>query len=203
MLQSKRSAKDRDVTPELLGPSDYQALAEHLSRQSAESDRFGLADHLPFSGAADAQDPALRARRLSQWARGPNEPGWQRTWAVRNGGVGPIVGHLDLTGPEFKAELHRARVILGVEAAYRRRGVGERLLREAIAFARDAGLAWLDLWVFAHNAPALALYRKIGFVEIGRFPDQFRTRQMSIDDIAMAFRLDPHLPHGVFPTVSR
>jgi len=186
----------------LLGPSDYEALAEHLSRQSAESDRFGVADHLPFSGASDAQDPGLRARRLSQWGRALNETGWQRTWAVRAGRAGSITGHLDLTGPELKAELHRARVSLGVESAHRRRSVGERLLREAIAFARDAGLAWLDLWVFAHNAPALALYRKVGFVEIGRFPDQFRTRQMSIDDIAMAFRLDPHLPHGVFSTVS-
>lgn len=202
MLQSKRFATDGRATPEPLGPSDYEALAEHLRRQNAESDRFGVALHAPFSGASEARDPGRCARQLARWATPLSEPGWQRTWAVRDRG-GAIAGHLELTGPSLKVELHRARVALGVEPAYHRRGIGERLLREAIAFARDAGLAWLDLWVFAHNAPALALYRKIGFVETGRFPDQFRFRQMSIDDIAMAFRLDPHLPLGVFSTVIR
>jgi ribosomal protein S18 acetylase RimI-like enzyme len=65
------------------------------------------------------------------------------------------------------------------------------LLREAIAFARRAGLAWLDLWVFAHSAPAWALYHKIGFIEVGRLPDQFRIGQMSIEDVAMVLQLDP------------
>lgn len=202
MRGSKLPARGADIAPELLGPSDYEALAEHLERQSAESDRFGVALHAPFSGAAEARDPDLRARRLSQWALALSEPGWRRTWAVRDG-RGGILAHLDLAGSDLKAELHRARVVLGVEPLYHRRGMGERLLRQAIAFARDEGLAWLDLWVFAHNAPALALYRKIGFVEVGRFPDQFRFRQMSIEDVAMAFRLDPRLPIGIFPTVLR
>ncbi len=203
MLQGKPFAASGDVTPELLGPSDYEALAEHLRRRHAVSDRFGLACHAPFSSAEDMQDPEARMRRLSQWARPLNEPCWLRSWAIRSGAGESIAASLDLGGPELKAELHRARVLLGVEPAFCRRGFGERLLRRAIGFARDAGLAWLDLWVFAHNAPALALYRKVGFVEIGRFQDQFRAREMSIDDIAMAFRLDPHLPHGVFPTAPR
>ncbi len=72
--------------------------------------------------------------------------------------------------------------------------VTHRRLAAAIAFAGRAGLAWLDLWIFAHNAPAWALYHKIGFIEVGRLPDQFRIGQMSITDVAMVLQLDPHLP---------
>jgi GNAT superfamily N-acetyltransferase len=182
------------VTPKLLEPGDYDALAEHFKRQNAEADHLGLPLFSPFTGLPDALEPERRARRLSQWARQLSEPIWQRTWGVRGGDGGPIVAHLDLTGPEFKVELHRAKVSLGVEPAYHRQGIGERLLQEAIAFARRAGLAWLDLWIFAHNAPAWALYHKIGFIEVGRLPDQFRIGQMSIEDVAMVLQLDPHLP---------
>lgn len=199
MLQSNRFELDGNTAPELLGPGDYNALAEYFDRLRGATDRFGLALHAPFSGAAEARDPEARARCLSQWERPLSEPAWRRTFAFRDG-AGAVVARLDLLGPELEAELHRARVALGVEPAFQRRGLGERLLRHAIAFARDSDLAWLDLWVFAHNEPALALYRKVGFVEIGRHRDQFRWRRMSIDDIAMAYRLDPHLPHRVFQT---
>jgi len=181
------------MSPELLGPSDIEDLADHLARQNAHSDRIGLAYFAPFARAG-AIESDIAVRRLGQWARALSEPGWQRTWGLRDGddragGKRAIIAHLDLTGPGLEAELHRAGLRLGVEPAYHRQGVGEGLLREAIAFAREAELAWLDLWVFAHNAPALALYRKMGFVEIGRFPDQFRLGQISIDDVAMCLAL--------------
>ena len=38
----------------------------------------------------------------------------------------------------------------------------------AIEWARERGLHKLSLGVFAHNAAAIALYRKFGFLEEGR-----------------------------------
>jgi RimJ/RimL family protein N-acetyltransferase len=181
----------RPVSPELLGPDDYEALAEHLNRQNAETDKLGLPFFVAITGPApDAYEPSQRANRLSNWARKVGDPGWQRMWGLRDRAGGMIIAHLELTGPEYKVKQHRAKIAIGVEPAFRRQGLGEGLLRAAIAFAHDVDLAWLDLWVFAHNEPATALYRKIGFVEVGRFKDQFRIGQWAIEDIAMAFKLE-------------
>lgn len=59
-----------------------------------------------------------------------------------------------------------ANVAVAPEA--RRRGIGDALLSAAVALAREAGLACLQLEVRAGNAPALALYEKRGFQAVGR-----------------------------------
>ena len=57
-------------------------------------------------------------------------------------------------------------------------------------WCRDAtDLAWIDLGVFAHNEAARALYRKVGFVELGTTRDRFRVDGTSIDDIHMTLAL--------------
>lgn len=180
----------RGAIEKLLTHDDDEALAEHFARQRKAFDDLGLPIMGPITGSNPEPEAESGARRIAGWDQPLNEPGWRRTWGVRSGAREPIIAHLVLAGPDLAAELHRARVELGVEPAYQRRGFGEGLLRTGIAFAKDAGLAWLDLWVFGHNAPAQALYRKLGFVEVGRYEDQFRLGNLSVDDVAMALRLD-------------
>jgi putative acetyltransferase len=55
-----------------------------------------------------------------------------------------------------------------VERGWRGRGVGSAPVAEAIERAGISGLHKLSLDVFAHNAAAIALYHKFGFVEEGR-----------------------------------
>jgi ribosomal protein S18 acetylase RimI-like enzyme len=55
---------------------------------------------------------------------------------------------------------------MGIDAAYRARGIGGALLDEAIAWSTRAKFRRLYLEVYAHNAAALALYRSRGFVEL-------------------------------------
>jgi [ribosomal protein S18]-alanine N-acetyltransferase len=57
---------------------------------------------------------------------------------------------------------------LAVVPAARRQGVGGRLLQEAKALAASRGGSALFLEVATSNAAALALYRREGFVEVGR-----------------------------------
>jgi ribosomal protein S18 acetylase RimI-like enzyme len=56
----------------------------------------------------------------------------------------------------------------------RGQGIGTALMEAAIGWAREQGLHKLSLDVFAHNEAALALYRKLGFVEEGRRVKHYR-----------------------------
>jgi ribosomal protein S18 acetylase RimI-like enzyme len=164
---------------------DDEDFARHLARLFALTDDFGL----PLISGDDEITPERAARRRASMALPLDQISWRRYFGVRLGAAGPIIAHLSLWGPDHAAELHRARIRLAVEPGFRRQGHGERLLQAGVGFAQKAGLAWLDLWVYGHNAPALALYRKLGFVEIGRYEDQFRIGERSVDDVAMALRL--------------
>jgi RimJ/RimL family protein N-acetyltransferase len=63
---------------------------------------------------------------------------------------------------------------MAVARAWRGRGVGTALMKAAIEWAREQRLHKLSLSVFPHNAAAIALYRRCGFVEEGRRIKQYR-----------------------------
>jgi tRNA threonylcarbamoyl adenosine modification protein YeaZ/ribosomal-protein-alanine acetyltransferase len=62
--------------------------------------------------------------------------------------------------PPFEYEVHT----IGVDPAYQGRGIGRRLLANLLDFA-DGGVVYLE--VRTDNAAAIALYRDVGFVEVG------------------------------------
>lgn len=172
----------------LLSARHAPALCAHIQRHGAESGRGGDVIFRPRSSGEELDEAAAIERHRIAWDRPLSEPLWLRTWGLFDAGGG-LLGHLDLSGGRLPAELHRAMVGMGIERAARRQGHGRALLETAIAWSRDHGLAWLDLGVFAHNAPARALYASIGFVEVGLTRDQFRVDGTSIDDVAMTLRL--------------
>jgi len=54
---------------------------------------------------------------------------------------------------------------VGVLPAYRRRGIGSRLLAEALALLRERGMRHATVWTFSYlesQAPAVALYQRAG-----------------------------------------
>lgn len=56
---------------------------------------------------------------------------------------------------------------VAVDNTYRRQGIADELIAAFVRFGQ-AKLAFLTLEVRASNAPAIALYAKHGFVEVGR-----------------------------------
>lgn len=56
---------------------------------------------------------------------------------------------------------------LGVKAEVRGQGIGYRLVEQAISYVREVAAPYLTLFVDVANTPAIALYRRTGFVEIG------------------------------------
>ena len=59
---------------------------------------------------------------------------------------------------------------LAVSPAYRRQGVGEMLVEALIAYLQKKKIIALLLEVRVSNAPAIALYQKMGFEQVGRRP---------------------------------
>ncbi len=118
------------------------------------------------------------------------EPGWQRWFVALEESDSRIVGQVDLKGDGLRAGLHRCELGLGIERPHRGGGLGRRLMVTAIEFARsEESLSWVDLRVFAHNAAGRALYRKLGFTEVGTLTDRFRIQGVPIDDVMMTLNV--------------
>jgi ribosomal protein S18 acetylase RimI-like enzyme len=97
---------------------------------------------------------------------------------------------VDLRARPEGAAPHRALLGMGVHRAWRRRGLGSRLVGTAFAWARTQGsLDWIDLEVLADNAPACALYLRCGFTMVARIADMLRIDGVSCDVAYMTCKL--------------
>lgn len=63
---------------------------------------------------------------------------------------------------------------IAVNPDYRRQGIAESLIERLVAELKDKQVSSLTLEVRASNAPAIALYRKLGFIQVGKRPNYYR-----------------------------
>ena len=103
--------------------------------------------------------------------------------ALEDGTVAGYVGSQSVLG---EADMMN----LAVAPAYRRRGVARALLAalEQALDARQVGSLCLE--VRAGNAPAIALYEKLGFREVGRRKNYYRAEHE--DALLMTVEFDRH-----------
>ena len=170
-----------------LSPPRLAAFERHMARHFAESGR-GEGHFMPYQPGTAHGPGGFDVEALE---RPLSEPHWQR-WFVAVAAPDHVVGHVNLNGDGLHVGLHRCELGIGIERGYRGQGLGQRLMRTAIEFAFAAGsLAWIDLRVFAQNAPARALYESLGFEEIGTVRDRFRIEGTVVDDVLMTMALAP------------
>jgi len=97
-----------------------------------------------------------------------------------------VIGWLD-----FKKFLPRcayrgtAEISVYVDEKFRRRGVGQRLLEEAIARAPSLGVTALVGLIFGHNEPSLKLFERLGFERWGFLPGVAQIDGMDRDLVMM------------------
>ncbi|NUR75587.1 MAG: GNAT family N-acetyltransferase [Thermoleophilia bacterium] len=134
-------------------------------RPARDVDRRPLA--LLFAAVAEERDGIATEPPIDLESRAAS---WTLDGTTVAASGAEIVGsvHLDSSPHGF------GEIGMAVAREWRGRGVGSALLEAAIEDARARGLHKVILSVFAHNAAALALYRKYGFVEEGRRVKQYR-----------------------------
>lgn len=146
-----RSAVDGDaealveLTRSVLSEGRFMAMAlEEFVRTEADQ-RAWIHEH--------AADPG-RVALVAEWS-------------------GQIVGLLYFESGDLRRFRHQGTLHMFVSAACRGQGVGRALLSALIAWAESHPvLEKLNLSVWDTNAPAISLYRSMGFVEQGRLPRQ-------------------------------
>ena len=79
-----------------------------------------------------------------------------------------VVGWCDIRSRTLAGFTHTGGLGMGVLAPYRGRGIGRRLVETCVERAWEAGLARIELEVFASNKNAIAVYEKSGFKIEGR-----------------------------------
>lgn len=63
---------------------------------------------------------------------------------------------------------------LAVLPEYRKQGIGERLVNDLVEHLKENGACCLVLEVRQSNAPAISLYTKLGFQQVGLRPNYYR-----------------------------
>ncbi len=160
-------------------PRDAERLVELASAVAGEPEGWLLADSRWRS--------AQQERRYIRLLRG--HPDAALLLAEAEGGE--IVGRLSVSRDPHPSSAHVADLGLMVAGAHRRRGIASALMLAVEEWAREAGVRKLELHVFPHNAPARALYAKLGYAEEGFRHEHYRRPDGRYTDaILMAKRLD-------------
>lgn len=102
---------------------------------------------------------------------------------------GRVVGRLSVARDQHPASPHVADLGLMVAADRRGRGIGRALLDAAVEWARETGIAKLELHVFPWNEPAIRLYERFGFEREGLRRGHYRRAGEEVDAILMAYHL--------------
>lgn len=102
-----------------------------------------------------------------------------------------ILGVLDY-GPRHKSKFGQHVITFGVmtDENARGKGVASRLIQFFIEYARKEGYQKITIQAMGSNPQALALYKKLGFIEEGRLRNEFFIHGRYIDDYILGFPLN-------------
>jgi ribosomal-protein-alanine N-acetyltransferase len=141
-----------------------------LDRVMEIAQNLGAAPHWPPAAYREVLAPVAGPPRIALVAIDPY------TNAVAGFAV------VSLVAPQAELET------IVVAADRQRRGVGRRLMRALTVELRLAAVVEILLEVRASNQPALAFYRRLGFLETGRRPRYYADPEE--DAVLMSLHLD-------------
>lgn len=160
-----------------------EILIRHYEPEDADSVRAIYAETEAYSNTLQLPYPPAQ---LWQQRCSTSTPGVYGLVAERDS---VVVGELTLMVNQRPRRRHVAELGIGVAAQARGSGVGQILLGAALDLADNwLQVSRVEITVYVDNAPGIALYRKLGFVEEGRAQD-YAYRNGDYCDVLMMARL--------------
>lgn len=109
---------------------------------------------------------------------------------------GDIAGHAFLEILPLQSLNHIAELNIAVHKGFQNCGIGTQLMEKIIEWAKASeSVEKIELKVRASNARAIALYKKMGFIEEGCLKQHVKTKLGYLDDILMALYVKGSFPH--------
>ena len=154
---------------------DLDVVVDQIWAVAAEGRWIGV--EVPF-------DRAARRQKLGALVSG--EPSTLLVADTAPAGGPGVVGHISVSVAPYGV----ADIGMLLIDGWRGKGLGTALLEAAIAWATAAGAHKMALEVWPHNAPALQLYLRAGFVEEGRKRRHYRRNNGELwDSVLMGLPL--------------
>lgn len=156
-----------NIIIEKASTKDAEAILEYLKQIGSETDNltFG-AEGLPFTIEEET-------RHIKQLENSVNDVMFVAKDNDR------IIGDATLNRLPRRMK-HRGDLGISVLRKYWNNGIGSRLLREIINFAKGNSFEVIDLQVRSDNVAAIHLYEKFGFQKIGTHKSFFKIAEDEI-----------------------
>jgi phosphinothricin acetyltransferase len=124
---------------------------------------------IPGRMATADTEPVTVASREAWFAE--FDPARRPLWVLTDVATDALLGWLSLRS-FYGRPAYAATVEVGVYTApaAQRRGIGKSLLNHALVASPTFGIRTILAFVFAHNAPSVALFAGAGFAPWGRLP---------------------------------
>lgn len=135
---------------------DAVKLIEYTKIVGAQTDNLSFGKE----GAGDTPEVEEFIKKIS------SDPNSVMYFAWKND---DIVGCANISGMKRRMS-HRANFAISVAKSEWGSGIGSALLEKCISFAKDNGIEIINLDTRSDNIRAISLYKKFGFIKIGRMP---------------------------------
>ena len=96
-----------------------------------------------------------------------------------------VVGIGNIGGNVRERISHQARLAISIRKSHWGQGIGSKMMQALIDFAKSEAIEIITLEVYRDNEPAIKLYKKFGFEEIGYFKNFSKVNGIYKDAILM------------------
>lgn len=109
-------------------------------------------------------------------------------WVGQDEASGAVVASATLRPNQPGLGSHVAHGAFMVDPAHTGRGIGRALAERMLDRARERGFTAMQFNAVVADNPAVALWRSLGFVVVGRVPDGFRRPDGTLVDLLVLHR---------------
>jgi L-amino acid N-acyltransferase YncA len=83
---------------------------------------------------------------------------------------------------------HLAKCNLIVRMDYRSKGLGDLMMERVVRMGRRLGYEAINGWVYVTNPASIKLFKRYGFVEVGRLPRAANLKEIGFTDVLILYK---------------